>query len=236
MPKRTRTPKPQPEPEDLPPGFLPRSSDLTIQDPNDHDSAEDDDASAGGCSDEGGDKEVPEVVRGITASELALLTGLARQLQRKFPAGMPTFTPEQIEQITGRMVTTYPTNWSIPGIGPCFDSAGLAAYWQVSPQTIRRRVVAGALFALKTDRGRYLYPEFQLDEDGHVIPQLFDLITEVRPKFPTEFEMVKWLIAWPITPSPVQLLRRGDLVAALARVDELVETIPDSDIRVAEAP
>jgi hypothetical protein len=32
------------------------------------------------------------------------------------------------------------------------------------------------------------------------------------------------------------LLRRGDLDAAFDRADELVETIPDSDIRVAEAP
>ena len=154
--------------------------------------------------------------REITVHEVDLLLHLAAQMQIRFPDGAPHFTEEQMRQISGRMAFTYPTNWSIPEIGPAFDTQGLAEYWSVSTARVRRQVAAGTVFALKI-KGRYLYPVFQLDAVGRVSRKFFDLVALVRPTFTDDFEMATWLATWPTKPSPARLLSTGHIDDAFER-------------------
>jgi hypothetical protein len=191
---------PLPDPEGVAPDFAVTSPDDGIQD------------RAG----------VLKFTREMTLHEVDLLLHLAAQLQIRFPDGPPHFTEEQMRQISGRMVFAYPTNWTIVEIGPAFDTRSLAEFWNISPAQVRRRVAKGTVFALKI-RGRYLYPDFQLDAAGRVSRKFFELVALVRPTFTDEIELAKWLSTWPMQPSPARLLSTGNVDEAFERAAQVVE-------------
>jgi hypothetical protein len=204
-----RQPGPRPEPRDFYPapateGVAP---DLAATSPDN------------GAEDQAG---ALNFTRDITEHEINLLLHLAAQMQARFPDGAPHFTEEQMRQISGRMVFAYPTNWTIVEIGPAFDTRSLAEFWSVSPAQVRRRVAAGTVFALKI-RGRYLYPDFQLDPVGRVSRRFFDLVALVRPTFTDDVELATWLSTWPSQPSPARLVSIGKIDEAFERAAQLLD-------------
>jgi hypothetical protein len=204
-----------PEPQPLPPDLVPASAELRLADVPDN-------ALNTPCDDDGDD-----LPRKPTASELDLLVRVAVGLQKRFPKGMPAYSPNELRDYSGRMVSTYPSNWSIAGVtGGCFDTAGLAAWLQISPTPIRRRVAAGTIFTPRINR-RNFFPSFQFDVDGTVVPNLFELIDHVRPVFTDDVEMAGWLSRWPMEPSPAALLRDGNRDAAFARGNLLVQKVEE---------
>jgi hypothetical protein len=160
-------------------------------------------------------------IRDPTAEELRFLAYVLAAIRERFPDGLPDFTDEEWRSISGRMAFTYPTNRSVPEIGPAFDTRSLAKFWDIPASTLLRRVADGTVFALKI-KGRYLYPDFQLDPVGRVSGSLFDLIDVVRAFFDDDVQMAAWLSRWPTQPSPAHLLATGKPDQAFARAQELI--------------
>jgi hypothetical protein len=203
VPKRAQGPKPQ---------------DIYLRDLRPGGSPDAHGADASNLAIDGGERRL-EFTREVTKNELLLLAHIAAALQKRFPEGAPGFTDEQLAQASGRMTFTYPTNWSIAEVGPCFETKSLAEWWKVTPERVRRRVANGTVFALKM-KGRYLYPAFQLDAGGRVSRKFFELVALVRPTFSDDFEMAKWLAEWPTKPSPARLLSTGRTDEAFERANE----------------
>jgi hypothetical protein len=162
--------------------------------------------------------EEPARYRELTPFEADLLVALARTIQRRFPEGLPAWATDRVEEVTDRMVDSYPDAGVVDDIiGPAYTTRGLARYWQCSPATIRRQSRKGQLLALKTTKGSFVYPNFQFDSDGNVIAGLLGLINSLTPMYPDPWECARWLATEPTEPSPIELLRAGDIAAALAR-------------------
>jgi hypothetical protein len=190
--------------------------------------------------DEKDDKDLDQVspaegagwVREMTPFEIELLVTLARKIQRRYPHGLPTWTPPEVEAITDMMIDTYPDAGVIDDIiGLAFTTAGLARYWERSPASIRRLAKTGKLLALKTASGAYVYPDFQIDSHGDVVAGLFEVINALGDTIADPWDVARWLATAPTQPSPIQLLRTGNLAVALARAEQFI-----SRLRTTEPP
>ena len=128
------------------------------------------------------------------------------------------------------MLDTYPANWTIPAIGPAYDTAGLARYWGVGRSTIGRRVASGNLSALTDDRGRYFYPAFQFDKTGEVMSAIFDLIAAIKPAIADLIDIATLIATRPSESSPADLLFNGNVEAALDRAREVTPLGPTTPV------
>jgi hypothetical protein len=202
-------------------GVLPRIEELTvIQPPNSDGTAR------------------PQPVLPFTAMtevEIEFLMVFVAQLQRRFPGGIPSWDRSNVEQITARMARAYP-NLSLVarGFGLAFDTKGLAAYWKVSERKVRRMIGARELFALRLRSGKYVFPDFQFDENGKVLDGLLDVVDAALPALADPWAVAEWLVTAPSKPSPARLLRERNLVAALERALSLTPASPDEDGQAAE--
>jgi hypothetical protein len=171
-------------------------------------------------------------IREMTPFEIELLVALARKIQRRYPDGLPTWMPPEVEAITDKMIDTYADAGVVDDIiGLAFTTAGLARYWGRSPASIRRLAKTGKLLALKTANGAYVYPDFQLDNHGNVVAGLFEVINAIGNTIADPWDIARWLATAPTQPSPIQLLRTGNLTVALARAEQFI-----SRPRTAEPP
>jgi hypothetical protein len=164
-------------------------------------------------------------LRAVTSAEIEFLARLEIHIQKRFPDGLPSWSAERTSEITERMLDGFPTQWIISAIGPAFDTAGLAKYWELSERTLRRRITAGTVFALKTERGRWLFPDLQLDSSGAVHPGVLDLLaraTQVMSGDP--WAAARWILTT-AEPAPITHIRRGHL----DRAHQLLEQISESE-------
>lgn len=122
------------------------------------------------------------------------------------------------------MLDAYPTQWIIQEIGPAFDTAGLAKYWGISERTLRRRITAGTVFALKSARGWWLIPDLQLDLNGAVHPGILDLLAQATELMGGDpFAAARWILTT-TEPAPITHIRRGNLDRALELLDQMRES------------
>lgn len=104
-------------------------------------------------------------------------------------------------------------------IGPFYDTKGLAQRWHISEQAVHKRAdQAHKLLKVMTPDDVALYPSFQFDARGHLLPGLPAVIAAFAPVAD------RWTIArWLNAPSsraggrtPAELLRSGELPRVLS--------------------
>jgi hypothetical protein len=103
-------------------------------------------------------------------------------------------------------------------MGPFYDTAGLSLWLGITRQAVHDRVRRRALLAVMTADGKTLYPAWQFNNAGQVVPHLREVL-EVFRDVPAE----DWSVAvWLTTPeeeldelTPAQWLLAGGAVEAV---------------------
>lgn len=107
-------------------------------------------------------------------------------------------------------------------IGPFYDTGGLRDWFQISSETVDTQVQSGELLALVTADGFRLFPAFQMDEGGHPLPHLREVLAELDPEQVDPWGAAVWLNAASedlggLTPAAALRIERADDVIRLAR-------------------
>lgn len=107
-------------------------------------------------------------------------------------------------------------------VGPFYDTKGLAERWHISEQAVHKRAdVAHKLLKVMTKDDVALYPAFQFDAGGGMLPNLPEVMEAFAPGVTDTWSVARWLKA-PSSRldgrSPADALRSGeqDRVLALA--------------------
>lgn len=66
-------------------------------------------------------------------------------------------------------------------IGRFYDAAGLRDWFQISSEAVGAQVRSGELLAVVTADGFRLFPAFQIDEGGQLLPRLREVLSELDP-------------------------------------------------------
>lgn len=114
-------------------------------------------------------------------------------------------------------------------VGPFYDTEGLARRWRISAQAVHKRAdKARRLLKVITADGVALYPAFQFDSRGGLLPRLPEVIDAFEPAVSDRWTIARWLAA--PNPAlqgraPADLLREGEgdrvLAAAAALAGRL---------------
>jgi hypothetical protein len=104
-------------------------------------------------------------------------------------------------------------------VGPFYDTKGLAGRWHISEQAVHKRAdKAHKLLKVITKDDVALYPSFQFDARGTMLPSLPEVIDALSPAIIDRWTIARWLKA-PSTRaggrSPAELLRNGERDRAL---------------------
>jgi hypothetical protein len=97
-------------------------------------------------------------------------------------------------EATGRwMIASLPTVFiTDPPVGPCFTTAGLAKWRQVSRQAIFQGRRAGRLLGFKHD-GVLVYPDVQFGPDGKPLPAVRELLATAPMPLTDAAAVAEWL-------------------------------------------
>lgn len=133
---------------------------------------------------------------------------------------------KSVHRFAERMIAAVPQTAPLAELtGPFYDTPGLTRWLNVTRQAIDNRVRNKRLLACKTADGKWVYPSWQFDENGHVLDGVRDAAI---PLFDIGFD--GWAVAkWFSAPNPdldddtaANRLARGDStedVVRLARRD-----------------
>ncbi|MGY4856860.1 hypothetical protein [Cryobacterium sp. AP23] len=104
-------------------------------------------------------------------------------------------------------------------IGPFHDDVGLAQILGMTPETLLRHVVTGAVLCTVTADGTRLYPQFQFGPAGDLLPHLTDVLSALRLAGRDDWGHAQWLTA-PVDRyggrSAATMLRDGDAERVIA--------------------
>ncbi|WP_426519612.1 hypothetical protein ACPPVQ_05960 [Diaminobutyricibacter sp. McL0618] len=103
-------------------------------------------------------------------------------------------------------------------VGPFYDTRGLVDRWRISPAAVHKRADTGQLLKVITAEGAALYPAWQFDSTGGLLPHLAEVREALAPAITDPWTIGAWLN------SPRRLLDGRTPADALrqGRVDEVL--------------
>ncbi|WIB00354.1 antitoxin VbhA family protein [Curtobacterium sp. MCBA15_012] len=106
-------------------------------------------------------------------------------------------------------------------IGPFYDTAGLRGWFQISSEAVDAHVQRGEILAVVSADGSRLFPAFQIDEGGQLLPRLREVLAELDPEEVDPWGDAVWLNAPSddldgLTPAAALRTQRADDVIRLA--------------------
>jgi hypothetical protein len=103
-------------------------------------------------------------------------------------------------------------------IGPFYDTSALTRWMRVSRQNVHAHMRRGNILGTQTADGELLYPAWQFDDEGHLLPHLADVLRILRRTSPDAWANALWLTA-PVDRfngySAVQMLWNGEVAPVL---------------------
>ncbi|MEJ8285070.1 hypothetical protein [Curtobacterium citreum] len=117
---------------------------------------------------------------------------------------------------------------SIPGadvlddrVGPFYDTAGLRKWFRMSRQTLDAQAKVGDVLCVMSADGFRLYPSFQFDARGILLPRLRDVLAGLDPERVDPWGDAVWLNARAdelggLTPAQALRTERADEAVRLA--------------------
>ncbi|MCM3505847.1 hypothetical protein M3666_12055 [Curtobacterium sp. ODYSSEY 48 V2] len=128
-----------------------------------------------------------------------------------------------MEAVVDRMLASIPgANVLDERVGPFYDTAGLRAWFKMSRQTLDAQARAGDVLCVMSGDNQRLYPSFQFDANGSLLPRLREVLAALDPGREALWGDAVWLNA-PVdeldglTPAQALRRRRGDEVVRLAQ-------------------
>lgn len=114
-------------------------------------------------------------------------------------------------------------------IGPFYDARGLAERWHISVQAVHKRADKGKrLLKVLTKDDVALFPSFQFDAAGEMLPGLPAVMGALTPAVSDSWTIARWLKA-PSSraqgQSPAELLRAGQLDRVLTLATSFSERL-----------
>ena len=103
-------------------------------------------------------------------------------------------------------------------IGPFYDTKGVAVWLKVSRSTLYRRIARREILGLKTADGRYLYPQWQFDEEGRTLSGLAEVLKAMDPCMTDPWGDALWLCtkaSFLDGERPIDKIRSGQFEAVL---------------------
>jgi hypothetical protein len=128
-------------------------------------------------------------------------------------------TPESAAE---RMLASLPSSpadnqWN-ELIGPFYDTSGLTRWLGRSRQNVHAHMRRHNILGVQTADGELLYPAWQFDDEGHLLPHLAEVLRTLRAAAPDPWANALWLTA-PVERfdghSAVQLLWNGQAESVL---------------------
>lgn len=157
---------------------------------------------------------------GLTESDQKFLLALAEELAQRREDGTPVLTDEGApEELAARAVSALPQESRLAkDAGPFYDTPSLARWLGITRQALNNRVNKGQmLMCLTSDRQR-VYPTWQFNSDGKVLPGISDVIVTFR-----EVGLDGWTVAkWLNVDNPDLNGRKASRLLADGKVDEVV--------------
>jgi len=129
------------------------------------------------------------IAEATAAKVLGLLASRASDANDPLNSSDPT-------ELASRMVASIPTTHSYNAlVGPFYNTSGLRTWLGLKRQALAARVSAGSLLACPTEDGRLVYPAWQFNSDGTVVPHLRDVIKILQATAASSWTIALWLRA-----------------------------------------
>jgi hypothetical protein len=84
------------------------------------------------------------------------------------------------------------SSW-VEAVGPFYDAAAVAGVLGVSVSAVRGRRARGSLLALRTGSGKVVYPAWQFDDGGQVLPGLVPVLRVLGGSDANAWTLASWL-------------------------------------------
>jgi class 3 adenylate cyclase len=163
------------------------------------------------------DIDSPPVDLGFAAYERRLVEELRARLAERLAAmqaaGQDAYQLPEPQELAERMLAAIPLSheWDAQ-VGPFYETAGLSRWLGITRQGVHDRARRRALLAVMTSDGKTLYPAWQFDDAGRVLPGLREVLEVFRDVPVNDWRVAVWLT----TPdealghrTPAQWLRDG---------------------------
>lgn len=139
---------------------------------------------------------------------------------------LPMSSAVPIDEIARRMAAVIPRehkeNRLAQKVGPFYDGEGVGTWLGVTRQSIKKRRDARTILACRTSEGRFIYPVWQFQDDGQLLPGLPEVLKVLATGIDDAWTWALWLQ----TPVPGELdgktvtdwLRGGGDVESILRL------------------
>ena len=110
-------------------------------------------------------------------------------------------------------------------LGPFYDSAGLQAWLGAFADDVHELARDGRLLSVPTAEGELLFPIFQFDSDGAVLPRLDEVLKVMRDGDQGDWATALWLVNHDPHDgtSAVELLQAGEADTVLLHAAQWIE-------------
>lgn len=105
----------------------------------------------------------------------------------------PDLAEQNPIEVADRLVASLPRRHEFDQLGPFYDTAGLSKWWGVSRQALMARVKSGSLLGCQTQDGDWVYPVWQMFDDGQLVPHMADVVKILRRSAKSPWTVATWL-------------------------------------------
>lgn len=102
-----------------------------------------------------------------------------------------------VDSLAKRMAATLPRtqngNAMAEKVGPFYETSGLVVWLDITKQGLQRRRDTNAIIGCKTQEGHHVYPVWQFQEDGTLIPGLRDVLKVLATGIQDGWTWALWL-------------------------------------------
>lgn len=128
--------------------------------------------------------------------EAAIVEAVRSRLHKRLSqAPTVAFGVAAVAVVADKMVDAMPDLGEVAldeAIGPFYDTAGLANWLGISPQVVQEWI-GTRLFAVETQDGDRLFPSFQFESDGALVPHMIEIVQLLEAGLSSPWGVALWL-------------------------------------------